>query len=425
MSSLAIRTYLKNVEPMAGTLAKVFAVLMVASTDYNTLLQNISMIAAIVFFLFSGNVRERLKTSFANPVVQAFLLLFAFLCFTALISDNPSKLSFNGVHKYGKFLYGLFLIPIFSDVTVRARAIQFFIAAISVLVGLMFLKQFGMLSIGPAGVGGQIFRNHITHGFILSLAIFFLMHLSFETKNKGYMALLVVMLFAQFAINDGRIGYMVTVALIALFMWQRLSLKQTAYCALLTVALIGSVFFSSQRFHDQVMRTIVHTHAFQAKNDNSTSVGIRLDFWRNVPTIIAQHPFAGVGIGGFRAHYNKQFPDRPSSHFDHPHNSFLLVGAESGVTGLLLFLFFLATAWRMSYTLEAPANYYCQGLLLAFIVGGLSEVVYFRSPTGYTIVFFLSLCLGASQKNLPSLKQLWIKQKKLDTHGQTPHSEFQ
>lgn len=425
MFETRLATTLESIQPIANKAAKFFAIIAVASTDFNTLVQNISMIAAIVCFCFSGNVRAQLKQSFRHPVFQAFLIMFAFFCLTAIIHPNPAKYALNGIHKYGKFLYALFLVPIFSDASLRRWSIDFFIAAISVIVLLMYLKFAGLVHIGSANIYGEVFRNHIENGFILSLAIFFLLHRCYDTKNPLAMALLLLMLAAQFGINDGRIGYITTLAAFALFIWQRLSLKQSLSMLALSAVVLFACFSMTHTFQYQIKRTLSSTQAFHQQQDVTTSVGIRLDYWQNVPTMLRAHPLTGFGLGSFRYHYPKLFPNRPSSHFDHPHNSFLLVAAETGLIGLALLCFFLATLWRASAFLETPANFYCQGLVLAYVIGGMVEPVYFRSPTGYTLVFLLSLCLGATRLPVPSLKNLWIKQKKLESDGHTTHPEFQ
>ncbi|MEP7302420.1 MAG: Wzy polymerase domain-containing protein [Caldimonas sp.] len=58
----------------------------------------------------------------------------------------------------------------------------------------------------------------------------------------------------------------------------------------------------------------------------------RYKIWQNALSMIAQHPWLGVGFGEFNFAWTlTPFPDRPVAFFDHAHNLMLQFGAELGV----------------------------------------------------------------------------------------------
>ncbi len=92
------------------------------------------------------------------------------------------------------------------------------------------------------------------------------------------------------------------------------------------------------------------------KTDVSSS---RFGVWSNTLTLIAQHPWTGVGFGEFNFAWSLHpFPGRPIAFFDHTHNLPLQFAVELGLplaTLLLaLLLFALWRAWRLA--LEAAGG---------------------------------------------------------------------
>ena len=70
---------------------------------------------------------------------------------------------------------------------------------------------------------------------------------------------------------------------------------------------------------------------------------VRAEVWRNAITLIAMHPWSGVGFGEFNLAWTlSPFPERSPQFFDHTHNLPLQLAVELGlplaalVTGLLL-----------------------------------------------------------------------------------------
>jgi O-antigen ligase len=75
----------------------------------------------------------------------------------------------------------------------------------------------------------------------------------------------------------------------------------------------------------------------------SYNVATRLDAWGAAIDLTAAHPFLGIGPGNFRFKY-PEITDRPPGAFDVGvvHNTYLDLGAELGLGGMLLFLAYLA-----------------------------------------------------------------------------------
>lgn len=78
------------------------------------------------------------------------------------------------------------------------------------------------------------------------------------------------------------------------------------------------------------------------------SVSERIISWQDARVLIKEHPLIGVGVGNFTAEIIKQEPSRPIWSIQPAHNVFVLIAAEGGVIGLLIFLLFLIQTVKFS-----------------------------------------------------------------------------
>jgi O-antigen ligase len=80
------------------------------------------------------------------------------------------------------------------------------------------------------------------------------------------------------------------------------------------------------------------------------SAQARIDTWKAMTKVIAEHPFDGIGFTGLK----DVLPDTGEALGlevkDSSHNTFLRVLAELGILGLLVFVWLLGRAWRLGWT---------------------------------------------------------------------------
>lgn len=87
----------------------------------------------------------------------------------------------------------------------------------------------------------------------------------------------------------------------------------------------------------------------------------RLYIWQSSINMIKDYPLTGVGFGQFREIYNSRYlsPLSPERYHPHAHNSFLMMGAETGLISLLafLYLFFHIYKWLIKICNFHPVGY--------------------------------------------------------------------
>ncbi|MFT3663715.1 Wzy polymerase domain-containing protein [Piscinibacter sp.] len=116
----------------------------------------------------------------------------------------------------------------------------------------------------------------------------------------------------------------------------------------LQLVLVPLVYF----FWYELFAALAHqggtTFAGEAQMHKADPSSSRFGIWANTLTLIAAHPWAGVGFGGFNFAWSLHvFPGRPVAFFDHTHNLPLQLAVELGLPLAALVLALLLYAlWR-------------------------------------------------------------------------------
>lgn len=121
----------------------------------------------------------------------------------------------------------------------------------------------------------------------------------------------------------------------------------------------------------------------------------RMNIWRISGTLFLEHPFTGVGLGGFEAAYAQQravtFAQSgvlAAGNVDHPHNELLFWAVEGGCLPLFALLAFVGYfIWRLARLGRSGLSY--GALLLPFALHSLTEYPFYHSATHWFAFLFL------------------------------------
>lgn len=159
------------------------------------------------------------------------------------------------------------------------------------------------------------------------------------------------------------------------------------------------MWFALARWSASLEQPFAGATRFSAEGDISSS---RFAIWSDTLALIAQHPWFGVGFGGFnRAWTLTPSPHRPTAFFDHTHNLPLQFAVELGVPIATALVVLLAWGvWRAFAAASSAEGEAGIGLRCAFMVVLLVAVhslleyplwySYFLLPTAFAV----GLCLG-------------------------------
>ena len=139
--------------------------------------------------------------------------------------------------------------------------------------------------------------------------------------------------------------------------------------------------------------------------DTAESPNSRVRIWTNALSLIAEHPWLGVGFGEFNFAWSLHpFPQRPTAFFDHTHDLPLQVLVELGIPLGLLVLTLLGYALWRAFTAgrdaEGAEGAVMRAAFMIVLMIGIHSLLeyplwyaYFLLPTA----FCWGLCLGADK----------------------------
>lgn len=379
-----------------------------ALLPFSAKIANAAALLLLVLWLLEGGLKEKWVEVRSNSVAFLPVIYFLLLCLGLLWSSDLDW----GLHiikKSRRFL----LIPVFMSVAARhlwvcRRGIYAFIVSIALTailsIGVFFqwLPPFGRaIPLNPSP-----FVYHTSYGPELAWAAYLSFAiLLFDSKlSKGWKigfgiagGLIAVALF----VNIGVAGYAAFFMLFSLLILQWK--KNILWPALAVILLAGSAYFLSPSVHrriDQNIQEVMNVQEGTASQENiadgqveNTSIGPRLVFWGNTWQMIKQHPVFGVGTGDFPVEYERVRRQRTPSHWegvDNPHNMYLMVWAQSGLVGLIVFLGIFAALFAKSFRQSGLEAKMTVGLVCFMLLIMMSDAYMQLNNTSLLFALFAS-----------------------------------
>ena len=381
------------------------AVLLGFSVPISTSLDGALLIILIISALIGWN-KQYLSSIQYNPVSKiALILLGVFFvgCFYGIATPIESLVVLG---KYDDLILFVLLLPIFSTSQNRTYGQMAFMIAmaltliISYLIYLKVLQNFTFpfnFQLKGTPDNPVVFKLHITQGIFMSFAAF--MSAVYALNSKGikrwaYLLLTILATCNVLLMTQGRTGYIVIVAL-ALYLALTVS-KRNSILFLLTlaVAFASFTYLPSSSMKSRIELGIHEGQAWRSSSQEShtTSIGQRMDFYKNTLEIIKKNPIIGVGTGGFEKAYATEVLGKNMPIPANPHNQFLLTWVQTGIVGLLTLICLFWIGWRDAKKLPTPTDtLLAHGLLITFCIGCLFNSLLLDHAEGLFFAWFGAL----------------------------------
>jgi O-antigen ligase len=364
--------------------ARVCMVVSAAFIAFSTAVTGAFAIFGAVFWAISGQWRMTLEALRPQPVAWFDLALFLALLVGVSWSLAPAAQAFDALGKHRALLFFGIVLPLFAEERWRARLLWCFLGGALVLLIASSAIELGLYKFpDERGVSSAqnaiLFKNHITHGFIMSLVAYSTGLLATHATGWRRWALAAVAVFAAYNVwfaVQGRTGYVV---LSVLILWQgyaRWSWRGLAGAAAVLVVVLAAAYQWAPGFQARMDQAVEQAQEYQLQRQpGDASIGLRLHFWRRSAQWLAGHPLLGAGTGGWtEAFYQATSGDGPFMHsaeHTHPHNEYVHLAVQLGPLGLALFIAMLVAGWRSAAHLPGPYAELARGFVLAFAVGCL------------------------------------------------------
>lgn len=372
------------------------------SIPISVALDNVLLAAIAACWLAAGAWRETCRAARANPVALAALALFALLALGTLYGEREPGDAALYLLKYVDLLFIPVIVFLLRDAALRRRALHALAVSLALVLAISYLIAAGMPATKPLlGTPGNpvAFKHYLTHGVLMAYGAFLFAELALAELSRARRLLWAAAAFAA-ACNvlfmvQGRTGW-VLLAVLALYAgfgwmrWRGLALALAATAAAITVlALVPGPF------HQRFGLAAAGEPDTQAGRWAKISNAERLELYRVTLSIVREHPFLGVGTGGYPKAYAAKAAGSHLPESRNPHNEYLLVAAQIGMPGLAALLALFWLHWRWSPRLASPLEcHLARGLVLAIATGCLFNSLLLDHTEGMLYAWLTGLLFG-------------------------------
>jgi len=356
------------------------------------------------------------KTIKIHPVALASVLLFAALLLGCFYGESAWSEALQMIGKYIDLAFVPLLIVLFSDTPTRTRAENAFLLAmlitttISWAVGLSLVPESFCLIDGCGSGNPTIFCSYIAQNLMMTFAGYLLLLRARQATEwrwrLGYAVLASIMLLNVLFLGLGRTGYLVLSVLIPYFLWtlvrqyagqsgRRIGYRGVGLMLALVIVGGSSIYRWSPTLHQRIDSAVAESQAWLAHGDSKSSMGLRFEFYANTLDIIGQHPWLGVGTGGFAEAYRLQVADTNKVATRNPHNEYLNVAVQLGVVGGGLLLYLIYAQWRTARRIDSGySRDAATGIVLTLVVTGLFNTPLMDHTEGLFFACMTALCFA-------------------------------
>lgn len=368
----------------------------------STALDSVLLFLVLLMGILSGVFWQQRVLIRHNPVAIAALLLCGLLVLGSFHGQGAGSDATSVLGKYADLWFIALLLPLFKESRYRRYGLALFMAAMAVTLVLSYLIWFGVFEgtrffVERARDNPVVFKLHITHGIFMAFAAYLF---AIKARSEiGQMKVLLAALALLAAFNvlfmvQGRTGYLVLGVLGVFYISSLLGRRSLWFGVAGAVAVSIAGYTVSPTLKGRVDIALHEAQVWQPGqgSNEASSIGTRMDYYTNTLKIFVQHPFIGVGTGGFEKAYRQQIAGTPVAPSNNPHNQFLLFAAQLGLPGLAAFIYLLVTQWRIARNLPAEEErLLARGVVLTMVVGSLFNSMLLDHTEGLFYAWFSGL----------------------------------
>ena len=362
-----------------------------------------TIIVIICFlWLLSGDYKSKFNQIISSKLLIASIV-FYFLHIIGMIWTKDISWGFHILHK---MWYFILLLPVLFTIVKKEYInvyVYAFLLAIAVTEIISYLIWFEI--VGPfknaTVLNPTPFMSHISYNPILAFAIYLVLHQLFFNKKLSNLVFFFYSFFAfsmtvNMFITAGRAGQVTFFLVLAILIFQIFD-KQRIKSLLVILIMMPSIVITAYQFSDLFQKRVdlAIIEVTESSDQYYSSVGVRINYFKNSLDVIKQNPIIGIGTGDFPREYKKinqintPHPSMPNT--TNPHNMYILVTMQLGLVGLFSMLSIFYYQIKLSFNSHIK---FIQDvgftLPLLFLVLMLSDSYLLGHYTTLMYVFFSS-----------------------------------
>lgn len=330
--------------------------------------------------------------------ISSVLKIFTFLFFVSAISIinsvniNESLISLN---KIFIVLSTIVCVSIFSN---KAKSFQnlTFLLFISVLFESSYVLYDYITSSDLNFTGVSMNRNISSFSILIKLPFFFIYKSINQKQNKPLSLILEIIIISSIIILESRAAIVVLIMIYLLktaFTKDKLKSIITLFISVLSLF----IYYPFSR--------ILQNKSFDANIILDESVNLRLDFFSTSIDLFLNNPITGNGIGMWKILSNQMQLSQVSYYV---HNDFLQFLTETGVIGLILYIFFFISIFYLITKNWNNNSIYFLIALMIFIIDSFINFPFHRPQQIIIFVLIIGLVINFSSFNNINFKKSYL-----------------
>ncbi len=250
------------------------------------------------------------------------------------------------------------------------------------------LPQFEPHNFAAMGFFGQ----HLTYGGYVMLILLLGLGLSgkFKMSFKLNLFYKVGLLLLGLALIFSYARSAILGAVVGVLFWGMIKGKKLfLYLLVVVILLLGLVSFLEPQLSKRI------GYAFSPSHPSNS---VRMGLWQTSWNMIKDKPIFGIGPGNFSKVFDRYKVPQEYDTIAHPHNDYLNVWVNSGIVGLLAYLFLWFSFLRRlakKFTISIPII----TVLVGFLAAGLFQCYYTDQEIGMLLFFILGLGMAEIRLN--------------------------
>lgn len=359
-------------------IARSGCVLILFAAPTSRALFNLSALAIVLGWTFSGRYAHRLKIIFGNPIGLPALLMAGLIVLGASYTVAPWVDVWDHWERYSKFLLVPLMISLLDEDRWRNRAWQAFVVAMMIVLASTYASVWIDLPWSKThnqgfGVDHSVFANHIAQGLVMSFFVAVAVVRFIQTKHTRvrlfWMIVAALAIISVTHLSQGRAGQIALPAVLTVLAIVAVPSRWRWIAVLVVVATVALLAWSSPILQQRFDEVIDQAYAYDFESDY-TSVGARLHMWKTSVDLITASPLLGHGTGAYHSLVEQAFNDPSMCEIGcfHPHNQLLFFGVDHGLLGIALFLFYLYRPIRFAWENAGSEGILTMSFMAVFVV---------------------------------------------------------
>ena len=346
------------------------------------------------------------------------VILFAMLAFALSLTWTSAhdSVALQAMVKHGKLVEIALLVCLIRSEGEARHAIAVFLAGQAIFLLSSWAMAAGMPIPWASSAWATIpqfryvvYSTYLDQSIIFATTSAIFWHLRATWSNARWLAAgaAVLALSNTLLLLEGRTGYLVAMAMIALaVMWMMPKKARLTAAMLVPVIIMAGAALGSSKVSKRLSDMVSESQNYSAQGASDSSSGFRLNAWRRSWQAMAQKPIWGHGVGGWTVAVKriegpsaqKIFGDSDASN---PHQEYLLWGVEMGMGGSILLLALFASFVRDALGFSQPVMRATVSVVAAAAIACLFNSSLYDALVGDFFCVALGLLLALGLRGRP------------------------